>query len=217
MKVFHTQMKFGEFDPLVKFLYNPINLRFSTHSNNCVGVPQWGNTVDISSCDNYLMCTNARTFLVTCPPSHDGQELYFNREKNFCDYRINVNCTDGKRPGDDSDDNGHPIIITPPPIVTRSTAKTPAVTLPLGVNPCDGVESGNARDQYHCDHYYSCQLGRILRRFSCPTSWDGETLYYHSENNQCLYRSQVECTPLPLTTPTTTKMKMKMNMPIRDK
>lgn len=220
MKVFHTQMRFGRFDPMVKIQYDPINLRFSTHGNNCVGIPQWGNTVDISSCDNYLMCTNARTFLVKCPPSHDGQELYFNREKNFCDYRKNVNCTDGKRPGDDdSDEDRHPIIITPSPIVTQSTVKTPKVTLPPGVNPCKNIELGNVRDLYFCDHYYSCQLGKILQRFSCPTSWDGETLFYDSEKNQCLYRNEVKCVTVPIATPTTTTTttmaKMKM-MPVFD-
>ena len=126
MRMFDTEMHLGHFNSLVSIRYDRINLRFATHNNTCVGVPPWGNTVDISSCEHFLMCSNTRTFIIPCPPSHQGQKLYFNPSKNTCDYQRNVQCKDGIRPDSNIDKNGNLIIITPPPQITsHSTTDLP--------------------------------------------------------------------------------------------
>ena len=201
MRMFATQSRLGHFNPLVSIRYDRINLRFSTHNNTCVGVPEWGNTVDISSCSNYLMCSNTRTFIMPCPPSHDGQRLYFNPLRNTCDFKKNVECENGKRPASQTTtNNGHPIIITPPPQITRQSTTTELPSLPSNVNPCYGVgKAANKADPFSCDHYYSCREGRVFQRTQCPTSWNGFTLFYNPGKDQCVYRDEVNCMPLSRT------------------
>ena len=198
MRMFDTEMHLGHFNSLVSIRYDRINLRFATHNNTCVGVPPWGNTVDISSCEHFLMCSNTRTFIIPCPPSHQGQKLYFNPSKNTCDYQRNVQCKDGIRPDSNIDKNGNLIIITPPPQIT-SHSTTDLPMLPPNVNPCRNVKSGNRVDPFSCEHYYSCRLGVVLKRFRCPASWNGARLHYNPEKNQCVYRDQMKCIPRMMT------------------
>ena len=196
MRMFETQMRLGRFNSEVSIRYDRINLRFSTHNNTCVGVPQWGNTVDISSCEHYLMCSNTRTFIVPCPPSHNGEKLFFNPNKNYCDYQRNVQCENGKRP-DNQINNGKPIIITPPPQITSHSTTDPP-SLPPNMNPCRNTKSGNRPDPFSCEHYYSCQQNGVVQRSRCPASWNGVHLYYNPHKDECVYKEEMRCVPLTM-------------------
>lgn len=183
----------GRSQTLFSIRYDTINLDYGMHNNTCVGVPSWGNTVDISSCDHYLMCSNTRTYRVPCPPSFDGSKLYYNPEKNFCDFKRNVNCTDGIRPTDRPKNNTRPVIITPPPIVTRNTESTRSVELPESINPCRNRGNLNSVDPLSCDHYFTCRASKVLSIVRCPLSWNGKTLFYNVGTDQCLFRKEVNC------------------------
>lgn len=205
--MFQDLQRVGRFQPLFSIRYDILNLNYGIHNNTCVGVPNWGNTIDVSTCDHYLMCSNTRTYRVPCPPSFDGSKLYFNPDKNYCDYKKNVDCKNGIRP---SFSNGRPkndtrpVIITPPPVVTKSTVATTTMVLPKNFNPCRRRQNRNSPDPLSCDHYYTCSSSMMLKRVRCPLSWNGKTLYYDPETNQCRYRHEVKCNEIKEVVPKTT-------------
>ncbi|XP_057314203.1 dendrite extension defective protein 1-like [Hydractinia symbiolongicarpus] len=170
----------------VRYLINQ-NTYTAFHNNTCFGIPEWGNAEDISSCENYLMCSNTRTYRLPCPLSWNGEQLYYNREKNYCDYKHNVVCENGKRPAGPT---------TPFFVPTTTSTTTRRRTTTTTIHPpgaCQGIVSGNDIDPTSCAHYFSCQNGNVLHRFECQLGFNNQRLFYNREKNYCDYQSNVDC------------------------
>ena len=189
------------------------NQNFAVHNNTCAGQSNSRNIVDISACETYLMCSNTRTFRMTCPLNwQTGERLYYNREKGFCDYKKDVKCVNGVRPPP-------PPTTQPPttPLFTLPTYKISSTTAPMfsaqftntitttevttTTHPphvCNGISSwGNLPDPNSCAHYFACRNHKVVHRFKCQKSWSGEQLYYNPQLDYCDFQKNVNCNLAP--------------------
>jgi len=163
-----------------------------------VTCPQPGNKEtfypDPTNCSRYIECYAGKASEMDCPP-----DLYWNQEKQYCDYKANVQCT------------------VDPTAPTRATQSTSAATTseprsttsnftpdPHCPYPSDAI----TYDYYpgNCSLFYECDHGqRYLMQ--CPPN----RLWNHIKN-YCDFPEEVDCTrsnststgtPGPSTTPGT--------------
>ena len=158
-------------------------LQFAAHSNDCVGRPNASNIIDPTSCNHFIMCTNARSVRKRCPDN-----LLYDPEKNACEFADNVKCVNGARPTTMTTKLNvfnNATTISPHSTVSINTA---TVTVEIPPNICNGLETGqDVVDPKSCIHFYICVHTRPVRK-ACPP-----TLVYNREARVCDFPKNVHC------------------------
>ncbi|XP_050508475.1 peritrophin-1-like isoform X1 [Diabrotica virgifera virgifera] len=134
---------------------------------------------DPVNCSEYIECFAGKASIMECPP-----DLWWNQEKQYCDYKSNVDCKiDPSAPTE-----------APRTRATQATRPSDFTPDPNCPYPSDIITydyvPGNCSEYYECDHGL-----RYLEK--CPAN----RLWNHIKN-YCDFPDEVDCSRAPVATTT---------------